>query len=432
MSELPKFGFNSHFEKIIIKEILKNNKSFTYWIGDLRLDYFNTSYLSYFFGKIKIFHETEKHIPTAKILWDLIRTDSTIEPQDRRQYLKLLNKLRKTPVLSADIYYVLQRVELFVKRQKYLKAFEDGLELLDKDDIKSLDTMFTKVIRTGQQEAKNGLRYFQDIKQRLYTILDHRRRYKLLIPELDECLRNEGLKAGETLFWLAPPGAGKTMGLVHTAKAFLLQKLKGVYYTLQLPEEDIAERFDSSFSGVPIRELLANSKNVESKILKIGRQYGDSLIIKYFSRRKANIGHIRRHLEQLKSDGFYPSFIIIDFLNYLRPEHSTQKDTKGSLYFEGGDVAGEFISLCQEEKYIGATGIQANRTGSREDVVTLSHVAQSFEMAMEATLVISVNRTASERQEERARLFIAKYSFGEDQIMIPINTNYKKGSLYRR
>ena len=61
-----------------------------------------------------------------------------------------------------------------------------------------------------------------------------------------------------------------------------------------------------------------------------------------------------------------------------------------------------------------------------------SHVAQSFEMAMEATLVISVNRNATERQEERARLFIAKYSFGEDQLLIPIYTNYKKGSLYRR
>ena len=104
----------------------------------------------------------------------------------------------------------------------------------------------------------------------------------------------------------------------------------------------------------------------------------------------------------------------------------------GSRYYEGGDVAGEFIALCKEERLLGAAGAQANRSSASEELTQIKHFGESFAAAQEATLVVTINRNAEERQEGRGRLYIAKYSHGKDQMSIPIRTNYEKGSLYKR
>jgi len=62
----------------------------------------------------------------------------------------------------------------------------------------------------------------------------------------------------------------------------------------------------------------------------------------------------------------------------------------------------------------------------------IKHFGESFAAAQEATLVVTINRSAEEREENRARLYLAKYSHGKDQLCIPINTNYERGSLYKR
>ena len=429
-----KLHFDEYFEKIIIRSILSANDKFLHWIPHLKAEHFNSAHSSYFYGWIGEIKKKHSIIPTYKVLREQIKKDNLTE-EERKSHLKALRELRLLKYKDSEATYILDKLGTFLRRQSYLIAMEKGIDLLQESKLDDLDKMFIEISRLGRENGfGKGLHYFPDLKLRLFRSRDHEKRYRFLIPELDKHLRHGGMKLGETVMWLAPTGVGKTMSLVHCAKAWLIQKLPGIYYTFQLPEDDIAERFDSSFSGIPINSLLENNSKVVQTVEKIGKRYGNALVIKYFPRYKHSIASVRTHLHQLREQGFNPRFIVLDFLNYIQPEgsSSSRTDSVGSRYYAGGDVAGEFVSFCQGEKILGAAGIQANRSASNQDLCSIEHVAESFASVMEATLVISVNRKGEERDQEKARLFLAKYSFGEDHIVIPINTNYQKGSLYRR
>lgn len=429
-----KFDFGEHFESIIIISILGGDHTYLSWLKYLKPEYFNTPHLGYFFNVIKSMEEADGVIPTIDLIKEVIRTDNELSTSEKQSHYRVLRKLKKFKLKIPEVTYALKKMGLFVKRQRYLLGIDEGLNILDNGNLNQLDKMFLSIINTGAEETMGGgLFYFKEPQERLFNISDNRvKRYKLLIPELDKHLRHGGMKPGETIFWLASTGSGKTMSLIHSAKSWLIQKLKGVYYTLQLPEEDIAERFDAAFSGVLFDELLNNSEKINKTIKKYGKKYGDALIIKYFPRHQHSIQSIDRHLQYLKREGFEPNFIVIDFLNFLAPAIKTFEDSTGSKYYRGADVAGEVIAYCQQHNLLGATGIQAHRAAKDVEVVTIENVAESYGSVMEATLVVSINRKAEERKTEKARLFIAKYTYGKDQIILPINTNYGKGSLYRR
>ncbi len=429
-----KLELNENFERVIVKSLVKNDPAFIVWIPHLKSAYFSSSALAYLFRRVQSFWQvSEGLIPTMPMLEQMIRTDSSLGKSEQRIYDNMLMRLNLTILFKSEKTYVLDVLERFVKHQKYILAMDRGIDLLERGDITSLDQSFADILKIGQLVSHSeGSKYFRDIKSRRFDLTERTSHYRLLIPELDRILRHGGMRRGESMFWLAPPGTGKTMALVHTTKAWMIQRLKGIYYTLQLPERDIAERLDSSLSGIPIKNLLTEYSEVSEKVKKAGKRYGDSLTIKFFPRHRTTIEDIREHFDRVSESSGKPDYIIIDFLNYMRAAGSAFQDNKGSRYYEGGDTAGEFVSFCQQEDILGAAGIQANRSALSSDVTTIDDVAESFASIFEATLVVSINRKTEERELETARLFIAKYTYGDDHLVIPINTNYKTGSLYRR
>jgi hypothetical protein len=430
------FKFGETYEKIICKELLLGNPAYLAWLPHLEPDYFTSAPVAYLIRLFKKSYKKTKVFPTFFILRQEIKKDDA-PTQDRvERRLQILKDIRRLKYKDADTKYVLTVLAQFIKRQRYIVTISESPTLLrsgKEEDLKKLDVMFKDIVSQGSlTESDLGSWYFNDFKNRLYHQFQSTRRYKLLIAEVDERLRFGGLQKGETILWLAPPATGKTMALIHTTKAWLLQKLKGVYYSFQLLPEDIMERLDASFSGIPSEELRDRVPQIKKKTSELKARFGNSLVIKHFPRNTHSIQSVRQHLRMLKDKGFNADFIVLDYLNVILPENKTSQDSLGSKYYEKGDVTSDMINLCQEEKLLGAAGIQGNRVGAKEDIVTMAHVAESFGVAMEATLILSINRNAQERAAERARIYIAKYTFGKDQVVIPIQTNYDKGSFYRR
>lgn len=429
---MAKLNFNPYFQRLIIKFILKADWAYVEWLQHINPEYFTISSYVYLVEKIKEIYSNEKFIPTPKILVHTIETDSSLDERTKTLYLRTLHKIIKQPSRVAEKEFVLHKLATFIRRQQYLLCLDKSVSLIENNDIKELDKIFYDCISLGNAEkGKRGMMYFQDVDSRVFNSKHRQTTYPMLISGLDGILRHGGMRPGETVFWLATSGAGKTMALVHSTRAWLLQKLKGVYYTLQLTEQDIAERLDSSFSNVPIKDLNEQMDVVKTKVAKLGKRYGESLVIKYLPRRKSSIEDIAQHLYTLREAGFDSQFIAVDFLNYLNPAKVTIKDNSGR-YYAAADAAGEFITLCQQEHLLGAVGVQARRAAANADLTTLEDVAESWGSIMDATLVVSINRTPEERMEEKARLYICKYSFGQDHLIVPINTNYAKGSLYRK
>src|SRR5207253_10527087 len=112
-------------------------------------------------------------------------------------------------------------------------------------------------------------------------------------------------------------------------------------------------------SGVPQNELSEHHRTVLYKVGKMGQQFGDCIIIKYFPRHKAGVHTLEAHLQQLSAEGFKADFIVVDFLNYLMPAYSN--NIGDHRYYELQAVASEWIAMCQKNQVVGWSGMQAHR-----------------------------------------------------------------------
>jgi predicted ATP-dependent serine protease len=80
-------------------------------------------------------------------------------------------------------------------------------------------------------------------------------------PRMDEIVKG-GLGKSELGVVVAPTGAGKSMVLVHLATQALLKGKTVVYYTLELKDTVVGQRFDCCISDVPLQEHKERQKEI--------------------------------------------------------------------------------------------------------------------------------------------------------------------------
>lgn len=416
------------FQHRMISGLLKGDLRLISCLDILEPEHLPAAGLPTIWSEIKKFYQESGKLPSWNIIKE--RVYSTVDDTSERNYFyRILRKCRR--ILSdAEVDYILKNVQDFGSLHRLAIAYRDSLSLFERGDLHGVREHLGKALLDNFDEEKQAY-YFSSVRDRIKL----RRRtprsvVRTLISPLDNVLRDKGLRKKETGVVLAPTGTGKTRCLVHMAKAAALQRQKVVYYTLQLPVEDIEEILDATFSGVPQMDLKDNESSIIRRVEKLGRVYGDNILVKYYPRYKCGPHTLESHLRRLIASSWHPDVIIVDFLNYLLPSYKTQ--TSDQRYFELQSVVAEWISLCQKLNLVGWGGFQANRAASDHELVSKEDVAESYGAAMEATLMISINRTPTEKSQEKARLFVCKYTHGADGIVLPIFTNYEKGSFYSR
>src|SRR5205823_10523395 len=79
-------------------------------------------------------------------------------------------------------------------------------------------------------------------------------RYPLImIDPVDTSIRV--ISRGQVGLLMGPYKAGKSMGFVHLAVAYMMQGLNVIYFTLEDTKEDVEDRLDASLSALPLTRL---------------------------------------------------------------------------------------------------------------------------------------------------------------------------------
>ena len=79
----------------------------------------------------------------------------------------------------------------------------------------------------------------------------------------------EALESSELGVVIAPTGAGKSMVMVHLATRAILEGKTVVYYTLELKDTVVGQRFDCCISDVPLADHRMRKEEILRKRLKI-------------------------------------------------------------------------------------------------------------------------------------------------------------------
>lgn len=397
----------------------------------LKAEYFEDRILGWFYTTIRDYYIDYRKKPTSLVLERELETAilaKKVKEKEKDLYVSALQKIVENPS-SEDAEYVTNEVIRFAKRQAVRNVLLEVAPQTDSRDESVWDEIESKIRKAcsvGTASLDIGLDYFSEINQRLASRAQYETKLVIPvgIPDLDQVLSG-GLKAGQLGIILGFTGGGKSVFLPHVGRRALINGYKVVHYTLELDEKDIADRYDASFSNINITDLIPKEREVEKKLTALNTKYGNSLVIKFYPTQSASVPTLRTHLNQLEGLGFVPDLVIVDYGDLLK---ATSK--YNDPYSDLGHTFADLRGLAGEKKIPIWTASQLNRAGGNAELADIGHMGDSIKKAHIADVIIAISATRDEKDNNQARLHVAKNRNGPSNVVIPITTNYAKMKFY--
>lgn len=411
------------FQILILKYLWWNQKSSSFRIL-LKEKYFSDLRCAYFFKWFDYLIKSHGFPVSNPVFYDICKDDKAV-----KGILKVYDLVLKAKLEKSEESYVETKVIEFCRYQEVLDVLTTrAVSLVESGNLDALHLELNAAFSIGKKQFNIGMEYFdrEAIHKRIKDRLINKKFYRTWISELDRIL---SLRSGQLAIILGVTGKGKTMFLVYLAKVMMMQKLNVVFYTLQLPEDAIAARLDASMSNLNMSDLKSNHKGVISGISKFKSTFRSRLIIKGFPSKFLTVEMFKSHLDLLRSSGFSPDVVIIDYGN-LMIGGDRKQGFKNPRHEELGLIYEQLMAVSQEQDLLTLVAHQVKASAWDKPLVTIADAAESSETVMVSPLVISINRSLEEEKTERARIYICKNSYGPDGIVVSFSTDYKKGQFY--
>ena len=242
----------------------------------------------------------------------------------------------------------------------------------------------------------DGLEVVADVEKRLRK--DFRKPVSIL-PGLDLFIGG-GPAGGELFVVMAPTGGGKSMFLVRNAVAALKEGKNVVYYTLELSEEVVGQRFDACLNNIPLRNVPDFKEAINETIenLKI------NLIIKQYPDGVATVNTLLSHLDWLRcNENFIPDVIIVDYADNMKPLQKGEQ-----LRHDLVEIYKELRAMAIEHKVPVLTASQTSGDGYSKKEINLGMTAESKGKNNVADLVVGFGRDPEQERNNTASLKILK------------------------
>lgn len=424
-----KFVFDREFQIGVLGLMVQNYDFLVVGTDLIKPEYFEDQTLVWYFQTIRDYFLDHHLRPTDTVLKnELLKAAKSgrVKDDDLASYLDVFKKIKEPVSESA---YLTSEVVQFCRRQAVRRALLEVAPQLDSHDYDvwgSIENKVRDACNVGAHAMNIGTQYFLDYNERIRQRSEGEDRITIPtgITELDYRIGG-GLKSGQLGVWMGGTGAGKSVVLPHCGKRAVVGGFKVVHYTLELNEQEVSDRYDSSWTGVPAQELVDNASTIKEQLDKLAKRFGNRLVVKFYPTRTATVATIKTHLRQLLNLGFKPDLVIVDYGDLLKPTSSYQDE-----YSDLGVIFADLRGLAGEMQVPIWTATQANRSGMAAETLDVEHVSDSLKKMQIADLVIAICMNREERATKQARLYLAKNRNGPAGVSIPIQTAYDRMAFY--
>jgi len=382
----------------------------------LSVEFVQYEHLRVFIGMLLNYRDKYRKHPSYETMATIITSEvgqytGALKKQITQFYSKVINT---DEIESCE--FIKDNAIDFCRKQVLKKAMIQSVKLLKSSSFEEIQKVIEDAMKLGTN-IDFGHDWHMDIDER-YKI-QARNPITTGWSRFDEITQG-GFGEQELGVVIAPTGAGKSMVLVHIGATALKEKKTVIYYTLELAESVVGQRFDSCITGIKLNDLLRNKHNVVNKLKEIGGH----LIIKEYPSKSASTQTIRSHIERLKKRGINPDMIIVDYADLLKPVKS-----QGEKRHELESIYEELRGIAQQEKCTVITASQTNRGGLSAEVITMESISEAFSKCFVADFIFSLSRTPQDRQANTGRVFIAKNRNGPDGLVFPIFADWSSVSM---
>lgn len=331
----------------------------------------------------------------------------------KEHLVQLISKIRNYSSINSNV--IKSRAYEFFKRQSVKNAIKKVAKKWKQNDFESIQNLISDALKAGEPRVL-GHDYLADIDKRL------EKNFRKPITFLSG-LDNEfdgGLSPGELGVVMAPTGGGKSMCLVRFAVSALLAGKKVVYYTLELEEPVIGQRFDACINKVPLKHVWDYVDIIKESAEDIAAK-GGNLKIAYMPSGEASINTLKAHVTSLVREGFMPDVIFIDYADLLKytGDFKEKKDALTQIYES-------LRAWGMEIKCPIWSATQTNRSAFGESEFNLSSIAESAGKANTADVIIGIGRDPDQKNDLKANLLILKNRNGRDGYTVPAHFDTRR------
>lgn len=352
-----------------------------------------------------------KCFPSDNLLIDILKEDLASDEKLKQKVSEFLKKVMSFQD-TGDLPWVKERAMAFCKQQTLKKALLKCVDVVKTDKYESTVEILKEALKAGAAEPP-PMDYMNDIDVRYSK--NARTPIPTNIFKLDDKkVLNGGLGKKEIGIIAGITNSGKSHCLVHMGAEALKCGFNVFYYTLEMSKELLAIRFDSHLVGIPSLDLPDNIE-VLKKFLAENKEFMGRLHIQEYPALGATTNTIKMDIERRQDEGLYPDLVIVDYAGIIRSTERLEL-----LRLEMQRVIQELRAMAKEYNVAVWTALQANRSGTDAEVIDLKNLAESFNQASDADVILGLNGTS---------LYVAKNRAGLRQVKIPIKIDTSMSTI---
>lgn len=265
----------------------------------------------------------------------------------------------KTHDIQPDeIKYCATEIERFCKHSAMRKASNALPALINEGKYAEAEEVVKDAVMVSLTN-KLGLRYFDDVDERLHRMLTENPTAPTGWSDIDEALFG-GISRKELLLVSANSGGGKSLVLANLGFNFINRGLNVLYISLELSEDTVAQRFDTMFTGISRKVWKDHTDEISTRITMEGESENTGILDIIQMPSGTTSYQIRAYLKEFNLHyGMMPDMLILDYLDKMAPNEHVSADN----VFEKDKRSSEQLrDIAVDNNMYLATASQLNRS----------------------------------------------------------------------
>ena len=248
------------------------------------------------------------------------------------------------------------------------------------------------------------------------------------LPWIDRHCKG-GLARKELVLFAAPPNTGKSTALVTLGSALTRQGHKGVHFTCEMSGPVVGQMYKKNITKRSDMDL-SRLDEAEQEILrnwmkKLRKRFKADIHIAEFAANRLSIEGIVAYLTNLESQhNFDPDWIIVDYLDILeRPRHIKEDHLQREW------LTLELRAMGIEMNKLMISASQVNSVGAEKQTAMMTDLSGAFAKNMHADIIIGLNQTVQEQEQDLLRTFWLKNRAGRKHCSDVLHTDFERARL---
>lgn len=451
--KLPFFGQK---QQALLGHALKNEQFFAKVIRTIEPDWFHEPLLGKIWKNIKSHYEQYKIKPTVNEIKECTEF-MAMSQNERTKHTGMIDvAIQSSATISTEV--LLTELNVWVRARILQVGVPLVADLYNRHNVKEAAQKLKDVIREFNHagsledlEEKFGnveeeLAIVQKARENALTIGN--RYFDHILDEkcpIDSVKPTGALHKGEMSCVLAPTSAGKTTLLGTVVVSNIKRQKKILYVTHEDPKISIKMGLRKAMIAKTDGELMAMFANPEG--LKILRAI-DAMIaanITYLPMNKVGLSveEVMDKIQQFQERhimefGRGYDMVVDDYPSRLRLDRGARWEKRQVLE----EIYQQFGQLALDIDAHVMTAMQVNREGNKVNkrmgnyerttrLVTMEDASEAFGPMTAARLVITINRTPFDKQNNQTTFLCCKTKQGEADLAITIDSDYARALSFK-